>query len=531
LRRLTAAEPPRSPTSMTDLLAPLVLFAILAPATLAAAAVPPDAMQEPRVRAPDLVGREWLNTDRPLASWKDDLAGHVVLLDFWTYCCINCMHVLPDLERLEKDFAAEPFQVIGVHSNKFEQEGEAENIRQAILRYGIRHPVVVDEDHRIWNGFAVRAWPTLMLVDAEGKVVGGVSGEGHYELLKGVIQRTLDEQREAGVLAEKPLRTTLERAPEMALRYPGKVVAHAGALFIADSSHHRVLEVDPASGAIRRAFGSGEPGLADGADDAVQFRNPQGMAVIGGALFVADTDNHALRRVDLKSGAVSTVAGNGAQARPFPEAGPGLATALNSPWDLVADGQLLHVAMAGSHQLWTFDTASGKLAELAGSGRENIVDGPAADAQLAQPSGLALVGRRLYFADSEVSAIRYLDLDAAEVGTLVGTGLFDFGDRDGASTSALLQHPLGVAAWKDSLLVADTYNNKVKRLPADGSRSESLLGTGAEGLSEDELTFWEPGGLAVDGDTLYVADTNHHRIVAVDLLTKKWRVVLGGPRR
>jgi len=473
-------------------------------------------VQQPPVRLPDLEGAAWLNTDRPLASWREDLRGQVVLLDFWTYCCINCMHVLPDLAALEEEFRDEPFLVIGVHSNKFPQEGEVANVRQAVLRYRIRHPVVVDTGRRLWSRFGVRSWPTLVLVDPEGREVGRVAGEGHREALRTAIRDLLAEHREKGTLAPGPLELRREAADTGELRYPGKVLVHGGRLYVADSGHGRVLAVAPADGSILGRYGEGV------------FRDPQGLAVLGEHLYVADPAGHAIFRVDLGGGEGERVAGTGEQASWRPGAGPAREVRLNSPWDLAADGERLHVAMAGSHQLWTLDLEGGKVLPLAGSGREGLVDGPAESAWLAQPSGLAIRGRRLYLADSEVSAVRVVDLEAGTVDTLVGTGLFDFGHRDGPFGKARLQHPLGLAWWRDRLLVADTYNNKVKALDLAAGRVETVAGTGEEELRDGVLTFWEPGGLAVDGDTLYVADTNHHRVVAVELPGGKWRVVLGG---
>jgi len=472
------------------------------------------------MRAPDLASDEWLNTDRPLRSIKEDLKGQVVLLDFWTYCCINCIHVLPDLEKLEQEFADQPFQVIGVHSNKFPQEGEAENIRQAILRYKIQHPVVVDNEHKIWQSYAVRAWPTLVLIDPEGNIIGQAAGEGNYEKLRLAIRTVLDASRKKGTLADGPLKLTKETRPDTELFYPAKVLADGEQLYVADSAHDRIVRVDAKSGKITAEI---KPDAED-----VPLHHPHGMALRDGWLYIADTDNHLLRRVELATNKWETLAGTGEQARPLPDAGPGLDTRLNSPWALEWDGDLLHIAMAGSHQLWTYNIRSGRVSPLAGSGYENIIDGPATDAQLAQPSGFARIGRQLYFADSEVSAIRAVDLAADEVNTLVGTHLFRFGDRDGTGMDeVLLQHPLGLAVWNNKLLVADTYNNKIKLLDPKTKRCETLFGTGEEDLATDRLTMWEPGGIDVQGDQLYVADTNHHRILNIDLATKEWRVVIG----
>lgn len=493
----------------TTMLTPLLLSLI--PACLPA--------QQPEPQAPDLLGTEWINTDRPLTSFEKDLKGQVVLLDFWTYCCINCIHVIPDLEKLEEEFKDEPFIVIGVHSNKFPQEGERENIRQAMLRYKIQHPVVVDSEHTIWRSYGVRAWPTMTLIGPDGVVAGQAAGEGHYETLRLAIRALLDEGKKNGTLADGPLQLKKEVAPKTELFYPAKVLAAGEKLYVADSANDRLLELNSESGEILREFRASNPPL----------HHPHGMALDGDTLYIADTDNHLLRKLDLKTGAFTTLAGKtNLQARPLPDAGPGLDTRLNSPWALELDGDQLHVAMAGSHQLWTYNIPSGRIALLAGSGYENIVDGPAPLARLAQPSGFAQIGPMLFFADSEVSAVRAVNLETNEVETLVGTGLFRYGDRNGKGTDeVLMQHPLGLAVWKDKLLVADTYNHKIKTLDPMTKEVETLLGTGEQKMRADALTMWEPGGIAIDGDTLYIADTNHHRILKVDLETKDWKVLIG----
>jgi thiol-disulfide isomerase/thioredoxin len=466
--------------------------------------------QEAVNRVPAIAAKEWLNTDRPLGNWEKDLRGQVVLLDFWTYCCINCLHILPDLAKLEKDFVDEPFLVIGVHSKKFDQEGDAENIRQAILRHGIRHPVAVDSDHAIWDSFGVRSWPTLVLVDPEGREVGRLSGEGHYATLKRAVRVVLDQHREKKTLAEGPLKVALEKPRDGTLAFPGKVLALPDSILVADSGNGQILQVATPGGNILRRWGN--------------LNYPQGMAVLGDQLYVAETGAHRILRLQLAGDAREVVAGTGKQASFRPQEGPGLETALNSPWALEADGYFLHIAMAGSHQLWTLDSRSGELKHLAGSGRENIVDGPSQTAQLAQPSGLSRLGRQLYFADSEVSAIRVVDLEKSRVSSLVGSHLFRFGDEDGVGMEALLQHPLGLASWRGRLLVADTFNSKIKLLDPNSGACSSLF---EKEWSKDGPEFWEPGGLDVHQDTLFVADTNHHRIVAVELKSGAWSVVLG----
>jgi thiol-disulfide isomerase/thioredoxin/sugar lactone lactonase YvrE len=481
-----------------------------------------------RLTAPDFPeGLEWLNTDRPLSL--RDLRGKIVLLDFWTYCCINCMHILPDLKRLEKKYANE-LVVIGVHSAKFFTEQESQNIRQAILRYEIEHPVVNDNRMVIWDRYAVRAWPTLVLIDPQGKIVYYRSGEGVYEPFDRLIGQLVSEFDKRGLLDRTPLKLKLERErkPITPLNFPGKVLADEATdrLFIADSNHHRIVVLSLKDYAVQMVIGSGEPGIRDGDFETATFRNPQGMAFdpTREVLYIADTDNHAIRKADLRARKVETLAGTGEQNRLYPPpAGAGKQTALNSPWDLVLVGDTLYIAMAGSHQLWRLDLRTGRVEPHAGTGREALIDGPNTAAALAQPSGITTDGKRLYFADSEVSSIRASDIDPnGRVETLVGGDLFVFGDRDGVGREARLQHPLGVVYYQGMLYVADTYNNKIKRLDPRTRRIETRFGTGEEGARDgDNPTFDEPSGLTAAHGKLYIADTNNHLIRIADLRTKR----------
>jgi thiol-disulfide isomerase/thioredoxin len=481
---------------------------------------------EGKVNAPDFpAGIEWLNTDRPLSL--RELRGKVVVLDFWTYCCINCMHIIPDLKKLEQKYANE-LVVIGVHSAKFEGERETGNIRQAILRYEIEHAVVNDKDMTVWQSFGVRAWPTLIVIDPAGKVVGYMSGEGIYEPFDKLIGKMVEEFAAKGRLDRSPLKLKLERhrAPSSMLAFPGKVLADekSNQLFIADSNHNRIVVTSLEDSSVKEVIGSGEIGISDGGFEEASFNHPQGMAFDGRVLYVADTENHAIRAVDLEKRTVATIAGTGEQSRDHVTfGGQGRQLKLNSPWDIVMHEGLLYIAMAGPHQLWRMNPKTGGIAPYAGSGRENIIDGPLAEAALAQPSGITTDGRVLYFADSEVSAIRTAALDAAgNVETIVGEGLFDFGDRDGRGSQVRLQHPLGVVYYDGALYVADTYNNKIKRIsPADKS-AETFAGTGDGGLRDGErATFDEPGGVSAARGKLYVADTNNHVVRVVDLKTKR----------
>ena len=485
-------------------------------------------------RAPELKSEfAWLNTDRPL-TFSKELKGQVVLLDFWTYCCINCMHVLPDLAYLEEKYALEPFVVVGVHSAKFANEGSRQTIRAAIGRYEIQHPVIVDQEMALWNEYTVRSWPTLVLVGADGRVIGAVAGEGNRAALDEAIGKALAEAKAAGIAAPEPLRFERERSVRAAsgLAFPGKVLAdpESKRLYIADSNHSRVVvaTLPDASGRSRliATVGGGRVGREDGPADRATFHHPQGLALMGETLLVADTENHLIRAIDTETFEVKSVAGTGEQS--FDRAGGkrGTSQGLNSPWDLAVEGSTCYIAMAGPHQIWRLDLPMGLCRAWAGSGRENLVDGPAESAALAQPSGLALIGNHLYFADSEVSAVRRIDMAAEQVETLVGRGLFDFGDVDGDAKRARLQHPLGVAAWGAKVLVADTYNHKIKELDPEARTIRTLHGDGKPGTDRgDALALFEPGGLHAAGGDLYVADTNNHRVVRVALSSGAWSEV------
>ncbi len=467
-------------------------------------------------------GLDWLNTDGPLRL--DELRGKVVLLDFWASCCINCQHVIPDLKRLERKYPDE-LVVIGVHSAKFLAERATDTIRTAILQYEIEYPVVNDSAMRLWELYGVRAWPTLALIDPAGRVVSQKSGEGAFEVFDGAIAELIAEFDERGELDRRPLEFSRERErlPASVLSFPGKVLADAasGRLFIADSNHNRILIVSLAEGVLVETIGSGDAGLADGDFSRAAFDHPQGLALHGQSLYVADTGNHAIRLLDLARRRVETIAGTGGQATICNRSGPGPATSLNSPWALVVHGGVLYIAMAGSHQIWRMDLATKYVQPHAGSGGEGRVDGPLLSAALAQPSGLTADGEKLYFADSEVSAVRSADIHPdGRVETIVGGDLFEFGDRDGTGLDVRLQHPLGIACNNGDLYVADTYNNKIKRVRRQDGSAETVLGTGHAGLAGgDRPEFHGPAGLSIARGMLYIADTNNHAIRVADLHT------------
>ncbi len=502
------------------------------PAPSATSAANPAANPYPhRVPAPPLAGGEWVNTPAPLSL--GDLRGRFVLLDFWTFCCINCMHVLPELKKLEHAYPTE-LVVVGVHSAKFVGERVTDNIREAVLRYEIEHPVVNDAKMTIWNTYGARSWPTLVLIDPAGDVVWAASGERSFEDIKSVIDRGLPYYRAHGLLKPGPRPTVIDssKQPATPLRFPGKVLADetSGRLFIADSNHNRIV-VTKLDGQLEQLIGSGAIGRDDGGFDTSSFNHPQGMALVGNTLYVADTENHLLRKADLVARRVLTIAGTGDKGSPefqvansrvgqsFTPSGVGDApahadpesrlrrTPLSNPWALWHHGNELYIAMAGMHQIWQMPLDESAIVPYAGNGREDISDGrllPSMPydprfASFAQPSGLSSDGRRLFVADSEGSTVRSVPFDRnGTVETPVGlTGtLFDFGDVDGTGRSVRLQHPLGVAWWDGKLYVADTYNNKVKVIDVEQRTCRTLAGTGRTGSADAEkgsaASFSEP---------------------------------------
>lgn len=436
------------------------------------------------------------------------------------------MHIFPQLRKLERKYASE-LMVVGVHSAKFPNEKEKENLYNAVKRCELEHPVVNDAEFQIWQQYACRAWPTMMFIDPEGKVIGKHEGEITFEDLDHLLGEMVAEFDASGLLNRKRVAVSVGTEPDYPLSFPGKVLADeaGGRLFIADTNHNRIV-VATLEGQVCCVIGSGEEGLSDGDLQSARFNHPQGMALDGERLYVADTENHAIRRVDLAAGTVETIAGNGRQGNRRSGQGPGSESELNSPWDLAFHDGKLYVAMAGCHQIWFMDLESGMAGPYAGTGAESIKDGALLEATLAQPSGITTDGDRLYFADSETSSIRSAELQpGGRVRTIVGLGLFEFGDRDGEGHLVRLQHPLGIAMKDGILYITDSYNHKIKEIVPVPRRSTTLAGTGSAGYDDGpagEAAFSEPGGLSIAGGKMYVADTNNHAIRVADMAT--WEV-------
>ncbi|MFD5798140.1 thioredoxin-like domain-containing protein, partial [Streptomyces diastatochromogenes] len=462
-----------------------------------------------RVRAPELIGKGgWLNTGDKQYTLAD-LRGRIVVLDFWTFCCINCLHVLDELRELEEKHR-DTVVVIGVHSPKFVHEAEHGAVVDAVERYGVEHPVLDDPELATWKQYAVRAWPTLVVVDPEGYVVAQHAGEGHVHAIERLVQELEAEHEAKGTLRRGDGPYVPPEPEPTVLRFPGKALLLPGGTFlVSDTTRHQLVELAEDAETVVRRIGSGMRGFADGGPQEASFNEPQGLVLLGDgtSVIVADSVNHALRHLDLATGEVTTLAGTGRQWwQGSPTSGPAREVDLSSPWDVAVFGGKVWIAMAGVHQLWTYDPATRTVAVGAGTTNEGLVDGPAAEAWFAQPSGLAATADRLWLADSETSALRWVDLDG-HVHTAVGEGLFDFGHRDGAAEQALFQHPLGVTALPDgSVAVADTYNHALRRYdPANGEVTT---------LATD---LREPSDAVLVGEDIVVVESARHRLTRLRL--------------
>ncbi|MGK4065482.1 NHL domain-containing thioredoxin family protein [Rothia sp. HC945] len=507
----------------------------------------------PRVRASELTGRNWLNTGGKELTWSD-LRGKIVILDFWSFCCINCLHVLDELRPLEDEFS-DILVTVGVHSPKFEHEADPEALAAAVDRYDLRHPVLDDPELGTWQAYTARAWPTLVVVDPEGYVVAHLSGEGHVQGLVSLVHELAEEHEAKGTLHRGSGPYVPRPKQEGVLSFPGKINALPAELrspdaedqtyLVTDTGRHRVVELDSSLEKVLRTWGGNVKGYQDGSSDDARFNEPQGLAIVpeklresvGYDVVVADSVNHRLRGIELGSGKVSTVAGNGVQrlldaegARTGdpnvidPAADP-LTVSLSSPWDILWSDAIeaFVIAMAGTHQIFSFDPVTGTVQVLAGTGAEGLLDGSAADAWFAQSSGLAQApDGTVWVADSETSAVRKIAFDEGgpTVTSVVGQGLFDFGFRDGSSEEARLQHCLGVAVLPDqSVAIADTYNGAVRRWDPVAKELTTL----ARDLAEPSDVLLEDRGEGND-PLLLVVEANAHQVVRLPTPKEAQRV-------
>lgn len=478
-------------------------------------------MVQPPTTAPEIDTKYgWVNTEK---SYKlADFKGKIVLLDFWTFGCINCQHIIPDLEKLEKEFENE-LVVIGVHSAKFSAEQSSKRIRQATLKFGIHHPVINDADMKVWKSYGIRAWPTLTLISPNGKVVWQRVGERFYEDARSQIMALKVKHKD--ILNSEKFEFQLAKAEKKELMFPSKIIRanqndKEPTFWIADSGNNRILKIN-LKGKVLRTIGNGKKGNAEGSFESAEFYEPHGLALSenGKKLYIADTKNNVIKEVDLENKTVKTIVGTGEMSYYFGNKKWEENVNPNSPWDLLIDEkypQTMYIASAGNHQILRMNLQTYKTERFAGSGREQLTDGDDfKKVAFNQPSGLTQFENFLYVADSEASAIRQIDLQKNEVRTLVGSGLFDFGDTDGTTQKAVLQHPVGILHDNNKVYIADTYNGKVKVLDLERNRVKTLI----SGLSE-------PNDILLLGDYLYISDTNNHQILRVNIKTFEKGVIM-----
>lgn len=436
------------------------------------------------------------------------------------------MHTLPILADLEKKYEGKPVVFIGVHSAKFFNEKDMKNIEQAVMRYEISHPVLVDKEMTVWNKFGVSGWPTIIIIDPNGTLVYRQSGEGQRESIEDTIDVLLEKHEKFHTLTREPVKiaSTMQKSNTI-LSFPGKISIHKERIALSDSNHNRIIVTD-LSGKIECIIGSGKTGLVDGKFSETTFFRPQGVAWKDNFIFVADTGNHALRIIDMQKNQVTTIAGTGRQCLWGSQGGKGSETAISSPWDIAVKNNFIFVAMAGSHQIWTYDMNADLVKPFAGNGHENIIDGSRMQAHLAQTSGISVQDDTIYFADSETSSIRQIDLKTNYVKTIAGKGLFVFGHKDGHMDEALFQHPLGLCINSDKIFVADTYNSALRMIDLDKEKVSTIIGLhGMDGICKlddpkcDTLGLYEPSDVEFYEDKLYIVDTNNHIIRSYDIKT------------
>lgn len=500
-----------------------------------------------RVRASELTGRAWLNTGGEELSLQA-LRGKIVILDFWTLCCINCLHVLDELRPVEEEFS-DVLVIVGVHSPKFEHEADPDALAAAVDRYGITHPVLDDPQLTTWDAYTARAWPTLVVIDPEGYIVAHFSGEGHAAGLTSLIRQLVAEHEAKGTLhrgngpyVPRPVTEGTFAFPSKALELPAEFGpknlfgTRERTWLVADTARHRIVQVGRDLNTVHTVFGgngAGVRGYTDGVGEAAALNEPAGLALVpeqlreslGYDVLITDTVNHRLRSLNLTTGYVGTLAGSGAQrvidgsstaaggANAIPDEANPTEVALSSPWDAVysdAAGQFI-IAMAGTHQLFGYEPVTGAVSIFAGTGVEGLADGDGQQAWFAQPSGIIQASdNTLWVADAETSALRQVTItdSTVSVETAVGLGLFDFGFVDGDAATARMQHPLGLAELPDgSIAVADTYNGAIRRYDRGTGRLETLH----RGLNEpsDVLVESDPDGTS----HLIVVETNAHALV------------------
>ncbi len=464
----------------------------------------------------------WINIARELT--KEDLEDRIILLDFWTHACVNCLHIIPEIKKLEAEFGNK-LLVIGVHSGKFKNEKDIASIKKAVLKYDIQHLVVNDSELKIWNKFNINAWPTLVLINPRGKVEKRYIGENDVKYARKDIINMVEKYRYHLNREKAPILLEKNKIVRTVLSYPTKITfsrnfsykSYEGeAFFIANTGSNNVLVVKP-NGEVIVQVGSKTPGLRDGVIDMARFNSPSGLLIDENKLYVADTGNHSLRVVDFKEESVKTLVGIGSRGQILSKEKSGLSFALSSPSDIefFPNKSTIAIANSGSHQILSYDINSKNISVLAGNGYEGIKDGKYPNNYLAQTSDLSVYGQNLYFLDSETSSLRVLNKNG-QVKTLIGRGLFDFGDKNGDRNKALMQHPLGLFVNSRGAYIADSFNHKIRKYNFGTKKLSNLFGSSRGQDLGENMKFDEPDDIYVIDEVMYIVDSNNNRIVKID---------------
>ncbi|MGE8226587.1 MAG: hypothetical protein ACN6RK_12465 [Stenotrophomonas sp.] len=447
----------------------------------------------------------WLNA---APATLQDMRGRPLVLAFVNGASVWCMQRVAEVMRWQ---ARNPgrVQLLVVQVPRFEFEREPQHALKLLRRQGVNAPIVLDAQWDAWRKFDVQSWPTLLMLDAYGQErerLVGAAGDLERALgsLSEGVMRPLDDDGDS--IRE------LNAEPRLPLLFPAGLVATADRLYVADTGHHRVLECTH-EGRVLRQFGLGSADLINGGVGEAAFNRPQGLALVREILYVADTGNHALRSINLISGQVDTLCGNG-------RAGDPRAGVLAQPWDsplnypaavAVADNQV-HIAMAGDNHIWSYDLGTRELRWRAGAGAVEVRDGSGHLAAFAQPSSLVAVQQTLYVCDALGSAIRSVQLRGDLVQTLVGQGPWESGNVDGPRQRACLQYPLALAMGPDSplLWIADAGNGSLRSL---------RLGGGDLSTVNLPRRLHGPAALAVAAGAIWIAEADAHAVLRFDPLS------------
>lgn len=455
--------------------------------------------------APDFQpGLGWLNAEPQTVAGQ---RGRVLALLFWNASSPYCHNLVDDLVRLQARYPL-ALSLVGLHQPKFDAEQDPAQVLKAVNRLGIPFPVANDPHWVAWQHYGIQSWPSVALVDTRGRLREVFAGDHQAGAIDAAIAALVAEAGGAVVPPPPARRTGAET--RLPLSFPSGLAVGDNHLYVADTGHHRILECTH-SGRVLREFGTGHGDLVDGAVEEAAFRSPRGLCLVREQLYVADSGNHAVRRIRLLDGAVETVVGTGRPGQPREAGGADIAAVpLNAPWDVTGTLDRIYVAMAGTNQVWEYDLQQAKFRCLAGAGELGIADGAARGALFAHPAALAMVQQTLYVVDSGSSSIRAVQTAQSTVQTLVGQGLYDFGATDGQRRDARLQRPMGLALDPGApvLWIADTYNGSLRRL---------RLGGGEMSTHPLPRPLQQPTALAAGAGSLWIADAGAHEVLRLDL--------------